>query len=168
MGPTENPTSHSENQERAQRKRSARRPRTRPCLLKGCEGRFRPRQARQRFCSRGCREAARRWSWWKARGKYRATLAGREKRNGQSGRYRERVRDRKTQEKEVVREAARVITTEDFFDGCCDRPGCYEGFVRQRRSPLQRFCSHLCRRAMERVWERERRWQRGALWARAG
>lgn len=45
-----------------------------------------------------------------------------------------------------------------FFDGCCDRPGCYEGFVRQRRSPLQRFCSHPCRRAMERVWERERRW----------
>jgi hypothetical protein len=115
VGPTENPTSHSENQERAQRKRTARRPRTRPCLLKGCEGRFRPRQARQRFCSRGCREAARRWSRWKARGKYRATPAGREKRNGQSGRYRERVRDRKTPEKEVVREAARVITTEEFF-----------------------------------------------------
>jgi hypothetical protein len=48
-----------------------------------------------------------------------------------------------------------------FFDGCCcDRPGCYEVFVRQRRSPLQRFCSHACRRAMERVWERERRWRR--------
>jgi hypothetical protein len=31
--------------------------------------------------------------------------------------------------------------------------------VRQRRSPLQRFCSHKCRRAMERVWERERHWQ---------
>jgi hypothetical protein len=46
-----------------------------------------------------------------------------------------------------------------FFDACCDRPGCYEEFVRQRRSPLQRFCAHACRRAMERVWERERRWQ---------
>ena len=46
-----------------------------------------------------------------------------------------------------------------FFDACCDRPGCYEGFVRQPRSPLQRFCSHECRRAMERVWERERHWQ---------
>jgi predicted nucleic acid-binding Zn ribbon protein len=34
------------------------------------------------------------------------------------------------------------------------------GFVRQRRSPSQHFCSHECRHAMERVWERERHWQR--------
>jgi hypothetical protein len=47
-----------------------------------------------------------------------------------------------------------------FFDAGCDRPGCYAGFVRQRRSPWQHFCSHECRRAMERVWERERYWQR--------
>jgi hypothetical protein len=32
------------------------------------------------------------------------------------------------------------------------------GFVRQRRSPAQHFCSHECRRALERVWERERHW----------
>jgi predicted nucleic acid-binding Zn ribbon protein len=32
--------------------------------------------------------------------------------------------------------------------------------VRQRRSPSQHFCSQECRRAMERVWERERHWQR--------
>jgi hypothetical protein len=31
--------------------------------------------------------------------------------------------------------------------------------MRQRRSPRQRFCSHACRRALERVRERERRWQ---------
>jgi hypothetical protein len=115
VGPTENPTSHSENQETGRRKRMARRPRTRRCLLKGCERRFRPRQARQRYCSSGCREAARRWSRRKAQGKYRATPAAREKRNGQSGRYRERVKDRKTQQKQVVQEAARVITTEVFF-----------------------------------------------------
>jgi hypothetical protein len=48
----------------------------------------------------------------------------------------------------------------NVFDGCCDRPGCYECFVRSRRSPRQRFCSHACRRALERVWERERRWRR--------
>ena len=35
-----------------------------------------------------------------------------------------------------------------------------EQFVRARRSPLQRFCSHTCRRALERVAERERRWKR--------
>jgi hypothetical protein len=46
-----------------------------------------------------------------------------------------------------------------FFDDSCDRPGCYKRFVRERRSPLQRFCSRTCRRALERVQERERRWQ---------
>jgi hypothetical protein len=34
--------------------------------------------------------------------------------------------------------------------------------LRTRRSPRQRFCWHACRRAVERVWERERRWHRGA------
>jgi hypothetical protein len=54
-----------------------------------------------------------------------------------------------------------VITSrirELFFGDTCDRPGCYESFKRNRRSPLQRFCSHDCRRALERVLERERRW----------
>jgi len=55
------------------------------------------------------------WSRWKAQERYRATPAAREKRNGQSGRYRERVKDRKTQQKEVVQEAARVITAEDLM-----------------------------------------------------
>jgi hypothetical protein len=115
VGPPENPTRHSENQETGRRKRLGRRPRTRRCLLKGCEQRFFPRQARQRYCSSRCREAAREWSRWKAQERYRATGVGREKRNGQSRRYRERVRDRKPQEKETVVEAARVITMEDFF-----------------------------------------------------
>ena len=48
----------------------------------------------------------------------------------------------------------------NFFGHSCDRPGCYNCFVRARRSPAQRFCSRACRRAMERVWQRERRWRR--------
>jgi len=40
--------------------------------------------------------------------------AGKQKRNGQSERYRERVRSRNRPEKEAVGEAARVIT-EKFF-----------------------------------------------------
>jgi len=113
MGPPENPTAHPENQEA--RRRLARRPRTRRCLLKGCEQRFHPRQARQRYCSEECREAARQWSRWKAQERYRATTTGTQKRNGQSRRYRERVRSRKAPEPEAVSEAARVITKEDFF-----------------------------------------------------
>lgn len=113
MGPPENPTRHSENQE-PRRKRPARRPRTRRCLLKGCERRFRPRQARQRYCSPECRRAARDWSCWKAQQSYRATTAGKSKRNGQSRRYRERVRSRRQPAPGQAVPTARVITT-DFF-----------------------------------------------------
>jgi hypothetical protein len=118
MGPPENPTGHPENQE-GRRKRLPRRPRGAPrarrCLLKGCEERFAPRQARQRYCSQECRQAAREWSRWKAQERYRASRAGKQQRNGQSRRYRERVKSRKPVEPEAVNEAARVITTEHFF-----------------------------------------------------
>jgi hypothetical protein len=115
MGPPENPTRHPENQEPLKRKRLARRPRTRRCLLKGCEGRFHPRRARERYCSEQCRVAAREWSRWKAQQSYRTTASGRAKRNRQSCRYRERVRNRKQPPvEEAVPEVARVIT-KDFF-----------------------------------------------------
>jgi hypothetical protein len=115
MGPSESPTGRPENQE-GRRKRVTRRPRMRMCLLKGCEQRFHPRQARQRYCSERCRAEARRWSRWKAQQQYRATATGQQKRNGQSRRYRERVRSRKTPQPEAVGEAARVIT-KNFFRG---------------------------------------------------
>jgi hypothetical protein len=115
MGPPESLTRHRENQATGRRKRRARRPRLRRCLLKGCEQRFHPRQARQRYCSDGCRKAARQWSRWKAQQRYRATAPGQQKRNGQSRRYRERAKSRKRQEPEAVNEGARVITQEQFF-----------------------------------------------------
>src|SRR3979411_2941379 len=98
----------------SRRKRFARRPRMRRCLLKGCEQRFHPRQARQRYCSEGCRKAAQKWSRWKAQQRYRGKAAGKQKRNGQSRRYRERVRSRKPAEPDAVDEAARVITKKFF------------------------------------------------------
>jgi hypothetical protein len=115
MGPPENLTNPRKNRATGRRKRRARRPRMRLCLLKGCEHRFRPRQARQRYCSEPCRKAARKWSRWKDQQRYRKTAAGRQKRNGQSRRYRERVKSRKTPEPESVDGPARVITPEYFF-----------------------------------------------------
>jgi len=109
MGPYENPTNRAE-----RRKRLACRPRPRRCLLKGCEQRFAPQQVRQRYCSEHCREAARKWARWKAQRTYRGTMAGKEKRNDQSRRYRERVRSRETPEPEAVGEPARVITKNVF------------------------------------------------------
>ena len=114
MGPPENPTAPPENQE-GPRRRLPCRPRTRRCLLKGCEQRFHPRQACQRYCGQRCRSAARKWSRRKAQERYRETAAGQQKRNGQSRRYRERVKSRKPPEPEAVNDPARVITTEHFF-----------------------------------------------------
>jgi hypothetical protein len=114
MGPPENRTRPRKRQAAERRKRPAR-PRMRRCLLKGCEQRFHPQQAGQRYCSEGCRKAARRWAQWKAQQKYRTTVAGQAKRNHQSRCYRERVKSRKPPEAEPVNEAARVITPEHFF-----------------------------------------------------
>lgn len=107
MGPDEDSTRPAEDQEHGRRKRPPRRPRTRVCLLKGCEQRFHPRQARERYCSQQCRQAAWQWSRWKAQQSYRATAAGKEKRNGQNRRYRERVRNRP---QPTAQQDARVIT----------------------------------------------------------
>ena len=115
MGPPENHTSNPAKQAAGRRRQAVRRPRVRGCLLKGCEQRFHPRQAGQRYCRRQCREAARAWSRWKAQQRYRKTAAGKQKRNGQSQRYRERARCRKPPAPEAVGETARVITLEHFF-----------------------------------------------------
>jgi len=115
MGPPESRTRPRKNQATGRGQRRARKPRPRCCLLKGCEQRFYPRQVRQRYCSAECRKAARKWSRWKAQQKYRTTDGGKQKRNGQSRIYRERVKNRKTPEPAAVSEAARVITPEPFF-----------------------------------------------------
>jgi hypothetical protein len=124
MGLPETPTRHSEKQERSGRRQPRRRwPGTRRCLLKGCERRFLPGQARQRYCGEECRKAAREWSRYKAQQRYRATGAGREKRNGQSRSYRERVRKRKeSQREEALAEPARVIAKVFFSTTAATAP----------------------------------------------
>jgi hypothetical protein len=59
------------------------------------------------------------------------------------------------------KQVARVIATK-FFGRPCDRPGCYELFNVNYRSPKQHFCSKECRRAVERVREREQQWKKAA------
>src|ERR1700690_3103819 len=115
MGPFESPTAQLKNEKASWRKQLARRPRMRRCLLKGCEQRFHPRQAHQRYCSERCRQAGRKWAGEKAQQRCREAAAGQQKRNGQSRRYRERVKSRKPPESEEVNDPARVITTEHFF-----------------------------------------------------
>ncbi len=136
MGPPESRTRTRKNQAAGRRKR---RPRQRGCLLKGCEQRFHPRHARQRYCSAECRTKAEKWSRWKAQQRYRETAAGQAKRNGQSCRYRQRVKSRKPPEPEVVSEAARVITREHFFRAHL-RPA---GMLRRLRPPAAKSLAAL-------------------------
>ena len=116
MGPVEDFTCPDKDRRGGAKARPCRRrPRPRCCLLKGCERLFRPRHAAQRYCSSECGQAARRWSRWKAQQSYRATAAGKEKRNGQSRRYRERVKSRQqTAPEETAAKPARVISP-NFF-----------------------------------------------------
>jgi hypothetical protein len=137
MGPPESPTRPRKNQATGRRKCRARRPRR--CLLKECEQHFHPRRARQRYCSEHCRNAARKWSRWKAQQKYRTTDGGKQKPNGQSQPYRERVKSRELPEIETDNEAARVITQEHFFRSLL-RPA---GVLREVRTSAARSLAAL-------------------------
>jgi len=139
MGPPENHTRAQERQAAGRRKRRARRPRLRRCLLKGCEQRYQPTQAQQRYCSENCRKEAREWSRWKAQQRYRETTAGQAKRNHQSRRYRERVKSRKATEAKPVDKGARVITQEHFFRAHV-RPA---GLLRGLRAPAAKSVAAL-------------------------
>jgi hypothetical protein len=142
--------------------------RQRRCLLKGCEQWYQPARPQSRYCSVACREAARRWRRWQASRRWRAAPQGRERRREQSRRYRLRRR--------VNAAAAGSASAADVVAACegqrpavagqdlvwrpCRRPGCYELFALQARSPSQHFCSCLCRRALRRVLDREAHWRR--------
>jgi hypothetical protein len=144
--------------------------RQRLCLLKGCECPFLPTHPQARYCSAACRAAAERWRRWRAGQSWRCTPQGRECRQQQSSRYRQRVREREAAEAaaeagEEAAEAAveagegqRPARISGIFS-CC-RPGCYALFVPTPRSPRQKFCSCLCRQALRRVRQREAGWRR--------
>jgi hypothetical protein len=134
----------------------------RQCLLKGCENWFQPAFPQARYCSPECRRAACQWRRWRASRQYRTTPQGKERRQAQGCRYRERQRSSRrtgmTATDGAPCEGQRAAEIPEDFRKCsCDRPGCYELFVRQPRSPQQHFCSEACRQALRRVRQRERR-----------
>ena len=134
--------------------------RARLCLLKGCEKRFSPPHPLSRYCSEACVRAARLWSRRLAAQRYRASEQGKELRRQQSCRYRERVRQRQEEAQPLPVVGEGHQGADDSEKIPCSRPGCYELFPSQRRSPLKKFCCALCREALRRVRQREARWQR--------
>jgi len=137
--------------------RKAKRPRRRICLLKGCEQPFVSDDPAERYCGPQCRRKAAKWLHWRRQRKYRHTENGKECRREQSRRNRIRRRER---EQSGPEDAGRVgnAPDPDSKKVPCARPGCYECFNPHPRSPLQRFCSPLCRKALRRVRLRESRW----------
>jgi hypothetical protein len=129
-------------------------------LLKGCEQWFCPHHPQERYCSEACRAAARAWSAWQAARRYRASEHGKECRREQARRYRDRVRKRQEASAESAAVCEGHQEEADSEKIPCSRPGCYELFSPQPRSPLKKFCSCLCREALRRVRRREARWQR--------
>ena len=169
--------------------RSARSPgpswqRPRLCLLRGCERWFRPRRSQCRYCSETCQQAARKWRRWHAQQKYRASTNGRQHRQEQAQRYRQRSRTRASPPPPASPpsppEKPTAAATAACSDGgaaagegkrwpeksakvplCpCDRPGCYVLFAAGSPGNPRRFCCPLCRRALRRVLDREARWRR--------
>jgi len=130
--------------------------RRRLCLLKGCTKWFVPGHPVERYCAEECRREAERWRRWKAAARYRGTEEGKKKRQGQCQRHRERRKKRRETSAEPRREGHRKRRSGELFS--CARPGCYERFC-SRRSPLRRFCSFPCRKALRRVELREARLQ---------
>jgi len=135
-------------------------PRARRCLLKGCESWFKPKCALCRYCSAECKDAARAWSVFRARRRYRRSAQGGNKRRIQSHRYRERQKERErcgsTEQTELCEGDQKKGNS--FF--ICARPGCYENAAPTRRSPLKKFCSISCYKCLRQVNWRESRWRR--------
>lgn len=109
----------------------------------------------------------------KASRRYRASASGREQRREQNRRYRQRRRekaiDRAAPAEELTdREGKRpAISSEDFAERMCDRPGCYAVFGVRHEHSSRRFCSVACRLALRRVLDRESRYrQRRRRWRR--
>lgn len=96
---------------------------------------------------------------WQAGRRYRASEQGKECRRQQAVRYRERVRRRQVAAEEPDGGEGHQEEA-DSEKIPCSRPGCYELFAPERRSPLKKFCCALCRKALRRVRQREARWKR--------
>ncbi len=104
----------------------------------------------ERYCGESCREAARAWSLWKARRRYRKTQNGKENRREQNRRRRRRRQERQEERSSVSDGLARVITRDcgDFFCVGVIGPAAMSGFA----APGGRRCSDSALEAAVEQW----------------
>ncbi len=149
MGPCEHRSTAEKNQggclrTTGQRSR-ARRPRSRVCLLKGCERMFRPVHPVARYCSPECREQAQRWREWKVQHRYRQSEGGKQKRQAQSRRYRIR---HKMAEKPTNGKPREGHRKENYFVS----PATARGAMRSSTGAGVRPCSDFARTRVGGLW----------------
>lgn len=139
----------------------------RTCLRKGCGRIFDVRSGNQRYCQDPeCLRLVRRWQAAKRQRVRRQRPEVREERAAVAREVRERKSRLKTDPPaptEPVMPAEKPdppvawSRSRKNSGPICDRVGCYESPRPSCRCPA-RYCSHECRRAMQRVCDRERKW----------
>jgi hypothetical protein len=141
-----------------------RRPRSRPCLRKGCGREYQPRCWNQRYCQDPeCQRQLRRWQAARRQAKYRQDNGAKTQhaQAEKSRRQQARLASQVAQKPEVT--SARGHAAKSFCLLLCDRPGCYEPPVTSVHNPA-RYCCTACRQAVRNVQDRERKWlSRGTL-----
>ena len=143
---------------------------SRLCLYEPCERIFRPTHPLERYCCLQCLKAARRWQLRYANQRYRRSENGKLRRKEQSQRYRQRVIETIANNQNHADQSVSSPDSDLNNPGegytkdsaheksCCQRPGCYRRFTPPPQSPLKKFCSSRCRKALRRVILRERKW----------
>jgi len=153
---------------------SARTPRFPPreCHRKGCQRSFLPRQWNQRYCREPeCLRLLHRWQAAKRQQRRRSWPESR-RQHAQAERQR-RIRRREEAHARQAERSARIssVTTAGDAPGSrawsrserivgyfCDRPGCFSPRRPFSRAPAH-YCGDLCRQAVQRVRDRERKWK---------
>jgi len=141
-----------------QRTSSRRRPRARVCFRKGCGRRYTPRRWNQRYCQDPeCLRAVRRWQARQRQRRRRASPQGRQqhRRAERARRLQAKIRGQTPAKRSTDR--ARGHAGENSSDFFCGRTGCYEPPRASLRTPAC-YCSAVCRTAVRRVRDRERKW----------
>lgn len=142
------------------RRSSPRRPRARICLRKGCGRKYQPRRWNQRYCQDSeCQRLVRRWQAARRQARRRQEAAAKIEHAEAERARRRRVLSSPQVPKVPEVAAARGHAGRIFSPTpMCDRPGCHEAAQKSGRSQ-RRYCCPACRQAVQRVLDRERKWQ---------
>jgi hypothetical protein len=145
-----------------------RRPRPRICLRQGCGQKYQPRRWNQRYCQDPeCLRAVRRWQAAKRQAQRRADEAVKVQHAAAQRARRQSAKSVPQPPKEPEATAARGHAARIFFAlPLCNRPGCPEP-PRTSGHHQAAYCCSTCRKAVQRVVDRERKWrQRGTFQGR--